>query len=299
MPIWSHGLPLHGEREDTRGGAQAVPVTGIRLHGGGRGLCVTVCGLCVTRHLSTGSRSRAGATCQRAGRLGCTPAHVRATVEGPPAPTTSRPAPRSRVALSPRPSVATLAPWPPYTRCFGVARPTMLCYDTGMKTTIIYACYLPGSPEPAYIGSHNSEPPARSSALAWRYANCRYVGQGAWVQPDGSLQIPRNNTKTPWGRWLLGLTAAQLAAIRVATLATVPEAERWDAEAAALREYKPPFNAMLPQTLDVKRAKHNAYHAAYRVGYYKDNPAKAQAKRDKDRIRNAAKRAAAKLCSIT
>ena len=97
---------------------------------------------------------------------------------------------------------------------------------------------------------------------------------------------------------MLGMTAAQLAAIRVETLATVPEGERWAAEAAALREHNPPFNALLPQTADRKRRKHNAYHNAYRVGYYAANPAKADAKRAKDRARLAAKRAAAKLCRI-
>ena len=164
-----------------------------------------------------------------------------------------------------------------------------------MKTTIIYACYLPGSSKPDYIGSHNAEPPGRNYALAWRYANCRYLGQGAWVHPDGRLMIPRNNAKTAWGRWLLGLTAAELAATRVEPLAVVPVSERWDAEAAALREHRPPFNDLVPATLTAKRAKWAAYQRTYRKGYLDANPDKAQAKRDKDRARIAAKRAASKL----
>lgn len=175
---------------------------------------------------------------------------------------------------------------------------TMLCDNTTMQTTHIYACYLPGTDTPAYIGSHNAEPPARSAALAWRYANCRYVGQGGWVSPDGRLAIPRRNASTAWGRWLLGMTAAQLAAIRVETLATVPEGERWAAEAAALREHNPPFNDLLPATADSKRAKWAAYQRGYRKAYLAANPNKAQAKRAKDRARLAAKRAAAKLCRV-
>lgn len=97
---------------------------------------------------------------------------------------------------------------------------------------------------------------------------------------------------------MLGLTAAQLAAIRVEALVTVPESERWNTEAAALREHRPPFNDLLPATLDAKRAKWNAYQRTYSKAYLAANPDKAQAKRDADRARIAAKRAAAKVCRV-
>jgi len=166
-----------------------------------------------------------------------------------------------------------------------------------MKTTLIYAVYLPGSSSPDYIGSHLASPPDnRLSALKWRYTRCIYLGQGCWVnKDDGHIEsMPALNYTTPWGAQLLSMSPAQRLALRIDTLAVVDASHRWQAEALALRTHKPPFNAMLPQTLDAKRRKLNAYHNVYRVGYYKANPDKAQAKRDKDRARIAAKRAQAK-----
>lgn len=92
----------------------------------------------------------------------------------------------------------------------------------------------------------------------------------------------------------MGLNPAELASIRVETLATVPDGERWQAEAAALREHRPTYNEMIPATLEVKREKWAAYQRTYRKSYLDANPAKAQSKRDKDRARIAAKRAASK-----
>lgn len=160
-----------------------------------------------------------------------------------------------------------------------------------MKTTSIYACYLPGSTLPDYIGSHNSTPPPRNPALKWRYANCTYLGQGAWRDPDGKIEIPRQNHATLWARTLLDMSPQDCLAIRVETLSTVDASQRWAAEAEAIRAYKPPFNALLPQTANQRRLKHNDYHRAYRQGYYARNPAKLEAKRKQDRERKQAQRA--------
>jgi hypothetical protein len=167
-----------------------------------------------------------------------------------------------------------------------------------MKTTI-YACYLPGSTTPDYIGSHQAEPPARSDALKWRYANCRYMGQGAWIDPTtGALiTMPVINSKTLWGAYLLSLSPAQLLAVRIEVLASVESGMRWKTEARFLRNHRPRFNALLPQSAEVKRQKWNAYCKSYRPAYYARNPDKAQAKRDKDRARIAAKRAALKAAT--
>lgn len=163
-----------------------------------------------------------------------------------------------------------------------------------MKTTI-YACYLPDSTTPDYVGSHMTEPPDRSAALQWRYANCTYLGQGVWIDKAGILvSIPRANRETPWGRALLLMSAAERLAIRVETVAEVETSERWKTEAHFLREYRPRFNALLPQSANDKRAKWNMYCRSYRKDYLARNPEKAAAKRIKDRERIAARRAAAK-----
>lgn len=162
----------------------------------------------------------------------------------------------------------------------------LLCYALRMKTTTIYACYLPGSTQPDYIGSHATTPPDRSGALKWRYDNCIYLGQGAWIdKATGALiGMPRLNQKTQWGATLMLMTPAQRLAIRIETLAQVEPGERWKVEARALRLHTPPFNALLPQTAEAKRQKLNAFQRGYRKGYYERNPAKADAKRAKDRI---------------
>ena len=166
-----------------------------------------------------------------------------------------------------------------------------------MKTTTIYAAYLPGSTSPDYIGSHQAEPPARSDALKWRYANARYLGAGAWIDPSTGEWIarpPANAATTRWGAYLLSLSPAQLLAIRMAPLASVEAADRWKIEAQLLRLHRPPFNALLPKPAEAKRTKWNAYCKSYLPGYYARNPDKLEAKRTKDRERAAAKRAAAK-----
>jgi hypothetical protein len=164
-----------------------------------------------------------------------------------------------------------------------------------MKTTTIYACYLPGSTTPDYIGSHASTPPPSSSALQWRYEQCTYLGQGCWIDKDGIIvTIPRNNRDTEWGKLLLLMSAAERLAIRIGTLALVEDADRWKTEAQLLRDHRPRFNALLPQTAEEKRVKWNAYCRINSKRYYTAHPDKAQAKRDKDRARIAAKRAAAK-----
>lgn len=164
-----------------------------------------------------------------------------------------------------------------------------------MKTHI-YAVYLPGSATPDYVGSHAAEPSPRSPAGAWRYAHCRYVGAGAWVFPGDRLSIPRLCAEhSPWAAKLASLSPADLQGLRVDVLATVDAGERWVAEAVAIRAHAPPFNKALRDGPEVKRARHNAYHRGYRAGYYERNPDKAQAKRDADKARIAARRAAAKV----
>ena len=163
-----------------------------------------------------------------------------------------------------------------------------------MKTTI-YACYLPGSSTPDYIGSHSSTPPPSSPALQWRYEHCSYLGQGCWIDKEGIIiAMPRNNRNTEWGKLLLLMSAAERLAIRVEVLAQVDTADRWRAEAQALRTHTPRFNRIIPDSPDDKRLKYNAYQRAYQRAYLARNPDKLEAKRARDRERIAAKRAAAK-----
>ena len=161
-----------------------------------------------------------------------------------------------------------------------------------MKTQV-YACYLPGSESPDYIGSHKTEAPERNSALKWKYANRRYLGQGTWISPENGeiLGMPKLNAQTPWGLRLLSMSPEERKAIRIETLAVVDTLDRWKAEAQAVRDYRPPFNVMIPATAEVKRRKWNAYHAAYSKVYYQRNPDKAAAKRGKDKLRARARRA--------
>ena len=162
-------------------------------------------------------------------------------------------------------------------------------------TTTIYACYLPGSTAPDYIGSHAVIPPERSTALQWRYEHCTYLGQGCWIDKDGIIiAMPRNNRNTEWGKRLLLMSAAERLAIRIETLEEVDTAARWKAEAQALRTHKPRFNALIPDSPADKRRKYNAYQRAYQRAYLARNPDKLEAKRAADRARIAAKRAAAK-----
>jgi uncharacterized protein YktA (UPF0223 family) len=168
-----------------------------------------------------------------------------------------------------------------------------------MKTTTIYACYLPGSTTPDYIGSHASTPPPSSSALQWRYEQCTYLGQGCWIDKEGIIvTMPRNNRDTEWGKLLLLMSAAERLAIRIDTLALVENTERRKTEAQLLRDHRPRFNALLPQAAEEKRLKYNAYQRSYQRSYLARNPEKLAAKRAADRERIAAKRAAAKAANV-
>lgn len=82
--------------------------------------------------------------------------------------------------------------------------------------------------------------------------------------------------------------------IRVETLATVEESERWEVEASIIRQYKPPFNAMIPADAATRKAKWNAFCRSYLPRYYAAHPEKAAAKREADKLRARARRAAAK-----
>ena len=106
--------------------------------------------------------------------------------------------------------------------------------------------------------------------------------------------MPRNNRGTEWGKLLLLMSAAERLAIRIVNLAQVDTADRWKAEAQALRTHRPRFNALTPDSPDDRRLKYNAYQRSYQRAYLARNPAKLEAKRTKDRERAAAKRAAAK-----
>lgn len=163
-----------------------------------------------------------------------------------------------------------------------------------MQTTI-YACYLPGSSSPDYIGSHASTPPQRSTVLQWRYENCTYLGQGCWIDEEGIIiTMPRNNRDTEWGKLLLLMSAAERLAIRIEVLEEVAAADRWKAEAQALRTHTPRFNRLIPDSPADRRLRYNAYQRSYQRAYLARNPAKLEAKRHADRERIAAKRAAAK-----
>lgn len=162
-----------------------------------------------------------------------------------------------------------------------------------MKTTI-YACYLPGSSSPDYIGSHSAQPPG-TGAAQWRYEHCTYLGQGCWIDKEGIIiAMPRSNPNTDWGKLLLLMSAAERLAIRIEVLEEVAAADRWKAEAQALRTHSPRFNRLIPHSPDDKRLKYNAYQRSYQRAYLARNPAKLEAKRHADRERIAAKRAAAK-----
>lgn len=164
-----------------------------------------------------------------------------------------------------------------------------------MKTHI-YACYLPGSTSPDYIGSHLAEPPTESPCLQWRYANCRYLGQGVWIDTETgapiTFSLKARNTK--WGACLFAMTGAQLLAVRTEILEEVEDAHRWTAEAAAVRLHLPPFNTMLKDGPEIRRAKWNAYQRGYRKGYMERNPDKLVAKRIKDKEAAKARRDKAK-----
>ena len=163
-----------------------------------------------------------------------------------------------------------------------------------MKTNV-YACFLPGSQAPDYIGSHAAEAPERNYALKWRYAHGVYLGAGAWLYPDGRLEIPRLcKEHSAWAQHLMTLAPEALRAIRIEILASVEPGERWKAEARAIRQYRPPYNRMQPQTEVERKAKWNAYHRAYSKGYYARNPDKAARKREADKLRARARRARAK-----
>ena len=133
------------------------------------------------------------------------------------------------------------------------------------------------------------------TALQWRYEHCTYLGQGCWIDKDGIIvTIPRSNRNTEWGKRLLLMSAAERLAIRIETLEEVDTADRWKAEARALRAHMPRFNALVPNSTDDKKRNYNAYHRAYQRAYLARNPDKLAAKRAADRARAAAKRAAAK-----
>lgn len=164
-----------------------------------------------------------------------------------------------------------------------------------MKTNI-YACYLPGSLTPDYIGSHNEAAPARCCALAWRYVHCVYVGQGTWIdKANGELVgMPPANRSTLWGARLVSMTPSERLAIRIEILESVDQGERRNREALAIRAHMPPFNKALKDGPEEKRAKLAAYMRGYLRGYLDRNPDKAQAKREADRARIRGKREKAK-----
>lgn len=164
-----------------------------------------------------------------------------------------------------------------------------------MKTQI-YACYLPGSETPDYIGSHKAAAPARDYSRLWKYAHCAYLGQGAWIHKETGeiIGFPNNSKGTPWGSLLYNMSQEERKAIRIETLATVDTVDRWKEEAQAIRKHKPKYNTLQPMTEEAKRGKYNAYHNGYRVGYYERNPAKLESKRKADRERLKAKRSKAK-----
>jgi hypothetical protein len=168
-----------------------------------------------------------------------------------------------------------------------------LCYSIGMRTNI-YAVYLPGSERPDYVGSHLAESPTNSRHMGFMYKHHTYVGAGAWVSRTGSLKIPNSCAVRPWGALLLAMAPHDRLALRVETLEVVNVSERWKAEARAIRQYAPPFNVALKEGPQVRRERWNAYHRGYRKGYYERNPDKAAAKRESDKLRARAKRAAAK-----
>ena len=106
--------------------------------------------------------------------------------------------------------------------------------------------------------------------------------------------MPRTNRATEWGKLLLLMSAAERLAIRIEVLEEVDTAGRWKAEAQALRDHRPRFNRLIPESPDDKRLRYNAYQRSYQRAYLARNPDKLEAKRAADRARIAAKRAAAK-----
>lgn len=110
--------------------------------------------------------------------------------------------------------------------------------------------------------------------------------------------MPRNNRDTEWGKLLLLMSAAERLAIRIEVLEEVAAADRWKAEAQALRTHTPPYNRIIPDSPDDKRLRYNAYQRVYQRAYLARNPDKLEAKRAKDRARIAAKRAAAKQGNV-
>lgn len=94
---------------------------------------------------------------------------------------------------------------------------------------------------------------------------------------------------------MLELSPAERLALRIDIIATVPTFDRWRCEAEAIRKHNPPYNKVLsPDAAEAARLRFNAYHRAYRVGYYASNPDKAAAKRLADKVRAKTKRDARK-----
>lgn len=169
-----------------------------------------------------------------------------------------------------------------------------------MRNTDIIAYYLPSSSAPDYIGTHLSTPPHPDSPQARRYHSLHYMGQGAWINDEGMLvSMPAANRSTPWGRKLALLSAAERQAIRADVLSSHDARHAGRALHAALRLHMPPYNAVIPQTPEAKRAKLAAYQRAYRPGYYAQHPQKLEAKRLRDRERLRAKRQAFKAQAAT
>lgn len=167
--------------------------------------------------------------------------------------------------------------------------------------TLIYACFLPGSETPDYIGSHAATPPDKSPAMQWRYTHCTYLGQGIWITNDSGDLIgpPKLNTTTRWGALICAMPPAERLNVRTHILQAVDVSERWAAEARAIRQHLPPYNVSLKDGPAERKAKWNAYQRGYRKAYLDRNPDKLEAKRASDRARCAAKRAQAKLLKAT
>ena len=130
----------------------------------------------------------------------------------------------------------------------------------------IYACYLPGSTNPDYIGSHNVESNAADKTTRWRYSVCRYMGQGLWLNKATGTLTGSKKTKmrTCWGSLLLSMLPEARLAIRVETMVIVNEGDRWKVELAVINFYKPPYNKIGIMGLGITSDNSKEYQKNYR-----------------------------------
>lgn len=155
----------------------------------------------------------------------------------------------------------------------------------------LYAVYESGCAEPSYVGLRNAEPVLRSPRSQWLHAHCRYVGAGAWIDDTGAIQTATRDGCL-WSMRLAAMSPAERLALRVVVLAVHPPATARVAEHAAIVALRPPYNLPTVERATRKRAVKAAYTRRYQPAYLAARPDKLAARREYNRNRQRARRAA-------